>query len=204
MKTVQQVLFALFLMLNTVLQVHAGEFHTVASIGYDDGGDTIADISIIPVSNNQTDVTEKIKAGKGLTASAGLYVPIIDSIGLQATAGWKIDSVSAQDLNVNFTRIPFDFLVYMHFSSHHSLAGGMTYHTSVSSRCSTTNPANVGCNSTVNYNNATGVIGEYNYAVYESNEGGIKLGLRYTQIEYSHPVYGAFDGSSVGVILYAY
>lgn len=201
MKGVQSIVCACIISWAWLLPAEADEFHPVVSIGYDFGGDKLHDVYILPI-NNPTIIHDEITVGKGLTVSAGVYLPVLDGVGIQATVGLKTYSVSGDDLYVDFTRIPYDLLMYLHLTDHHNIALGATYHTSVSTTCTSTNPVNVGCNFKDTFDNAWGTSAEYLYSVHDGADAGLKIGLRYTQIQYVHPLYGTFDGSSTGLILY--
>ncbi len=178
----------------------AEEFHPIVSIGYDFGGDTLLDYTIVKVNDRDVNRKGKITAGNGLTLAIGAYMPILEDVGVQATVGYKIDSRTFVSAYTSFERIPIDLMAVAHLGQHHSLSGGITYHL---------NPRFTLESSTVNgvdtFDNALGAIAEYTYTVQDSRDGGLKLGIRYTNIRYQLTGSNqSFDGSSVGLILYAY
>jgi len=191
------------LMMGFIQQVYAGEFHPIAFIAYDDGGDVLMEPELVSVNGRSVSIKSKVKAGGGVTLAMGAYIPISDSFGIQGSVGSKTDSVSYTNGYVGFTRTPVDLLLYVHIDDHHSLAFGSTYHTN--SKFTFEAYDSPSSSFLVEFDDAAGALVEYNYAVLKSNEGGLKVGFRYTNIQY-HRTDGlqSFDGSSLGVILYAY
>ena len=177
---------------------YAEGFHPVVSIGYDFGGDTLLDYTVVKVNNRNVNRKGKITAGNGLTLALGAYMPILEDIGLQATVGYKIDSQTFVNGYTSFERVPIDLMAVAHLGQHHSLSGGITYHTNTqfTLESSTVNGVDT-------FDNALGAIAEYTYAVEDSRNGGLKLGIRFTKIKYT--ITGSnYDGSSLGIIFYAY
>ena len=205
MNLFKRIVFTLFLA-GFSSTAQAGEFHPVVSIGYDVGGDTVFDYTVSTINGRTINRDDKITAGNGLNLAVGAYIPIIDSFGLQATIGLKIDSGSFIDKTyLAFTRNPVDVLGYFHLGEHHNVGIGATYHTGNEFLCTTESTTLTGCNFSFAFDDATGAIAEYNYSVSQNNMGGLKLGLRYTQITYNlSNSTQSFDGSSIGFILYAY
>ena len=179
---------------------YAEGFHPVVSIGYDFGGDTLLDYTVVKVNDRDVNRTGKITAGNGLTLALGAYIPILDNIGVQATVGYKIDSQTFVSAYTSFERVPIDLMAVAHLGQHHSLSGGITYHTNTQFTLESST-----ANGVDTFDNALGAIAEYTYAVRDSRDGGLKLGIRYTNIRYQLTGSNqSFDGSSVGLILYAY
>ncbi len=204
MHNIQLLITFIVLMVSFSAQSQAIEIRPVVSIGYDVGGDTLLDYTVISLNGRPISIKDKITAGHGLTLAAGLYVPMMDNIGIQATAGLKIDSATFVDTYLAFSRNPIDVLAIGSFG-HHNFSGGVTFHTGVDFTCTTTDTTLTGCNSVTKFDNAWGAIAEYTYAIPENYEGGLKIGLRLTKINYT--LSGStsnFDGSSVGLILYGY
>ncbi len=185
---------------------NSAEFHPVISIGYDRGGDTILDYTVSTINGRTINLDDKITAGSGLTLAIGAYVPLGEIFGLQGTVGLKVDSGSfLNNTYLAFSRTPYDLVGYYHMGQHHNLGIGATYHTGTSFTCTTDATPSTGCNFAFDFDNATGGIVEYNYAVSDNNEGGLKLGIRYTKIRYDLSNSSqSFDGSSFGIILYGY
>jgi hypothetical protein len=180
--------------------INAQEFHPVVNIGYDFGGDTLLSYTSTNINNPNVKHDGKIKAGNGLTLAIGAYLPVIEYVGLQATVGLKIDSEDFANGYVAFSRTPIDLLLIGHLSEHHSLSAGITYHTNTSFTLESTT-----VNGTDNFDNALGAIAEYTYAVRDSRDGGLKVGIRYTKITYTPTGSNInLDGSSFGLIFYAY
>lgn len=84
-----------FIMFLTPAQ--ASEIHPVVSIGYDLGGATLLDYTVVQVNDRTVNREDKITAGNGLTLSLGAYVPIFEDIALQGTVGLKVDSTTFVD-----------------------------------------------------------------------------------------------------------
>ncbi|HIP06371.1 MAG TPA: hypothetical protein EYG66_00670 [Mariprofundaceae bacterium] len=185
------------LLFSFAAQTHAADIRPVISLGYD--VDTGSDVMFTGVFTDGS--TDEITGGEGVVFAAGLYVPIEDDMGVQATIGYKWDSIDAQNGTIDFTRIPIDVLAFKHFSDKHSIAAGGTYHLSPTFTCEVT----AVCTGSVEFDSALGFIAEYTYAVKSNKESGMKIGVRYTNISYeTSAVTQTFDGSSIGLILYAY
>jgi len=181
-------------------QSSAAEFHPVVSIGYDSGGDTVLDYTVVKINDRTVNRDDKITAGNGLTLSVGAYMPLLSNIGIQATVGLKIDSATFVDAYIAFSRNPIDLLAIYHLGEHHSFAGGVTYHSGVNFTLESSTQ-----NQKINLDDTVGAIAEYTYAVRDSRDGGLKLGLRYTAINYAEPISNTnTDGSSIGIMLYLY
>ncbi len=158
---------------------------------------------MVTINSRPVSIKSQTKAGGGVTVAIGAYIPVSDMFGVQGSFGNKTDSISYSNGYVGFTRTPIDLLAYMHLDQHHSLALGGTYHTNGKFTLESTDNPNLSF--TADFDNATGAIAEYNYALLKSDEGGVKFGLRYTHIQYDlSDGSQSFDGSSFGVIIYAY
>lgn len=182
-------LSSLCLILSTNAQAEDIKF--VASFGYDAGGDTLGKFLMSDGS------TKDITAGDGGAFAAGAYVPIESDIGVQATIGYKFDSINTSSGTVEFTRMPLDVLVLKDFENVHSIGAGVTYHMSPEYTCQ----ASPVCNFNVTADNAFGFIAEYSYSIEKNKKSGGHIGVRYTNISYNFPP--SFDGSSIG-LLYTY
>ncbi len=185
------------LLFSLATQTHAADIRPVISLGVD--VDTGSDIMFTGVFTDGS--TDDITGGEGVIFAGGVYVPIEDDLGVQATIGYKWDSIDAANGTIDFTRIPIDMLVFKHLGDNHSVAAGATYHMSPTFTCEVT----AVCTGSVEFDGAFGLIAEYSYALQSNKESGMKIGVRYTNISYeSSAVTQAYDGSSIGLILYAY
>lgn len=188
-------LASLLLTFGAVTNVQANEIRPVFSASADT--DINAEVLVTTVYTDGS--TDEITGGEGFTLSGGIYIPIEKDIGIQATIGYKIDSVDANNGTIDFTRIPLDVLVFKHFGDKHSIAAGGTYHLSPTFTCEVSGV----CTGSLNFDSALGLIAEYSYAIKKNTEGGMKIGLRYTNISYELGA-ASLDGSSIGMILYLY
>ena len=190
-------LTSLLLTLGLLSNAFAAEIRPVISLGVD--VDTGSDIMFTGVFTDGS--TDDITGGEGVVFAGGVYVPIEDDLGVQATIGYKWDSIDAANGTIDFTRIPIDMLVFKHLGDSHSFAAGATYHMSPTFTCEVT----AVCTGSVEFDGAFGLIAEYSYALKSNKESGMKIGVRYTNISYeSSAVTQSYDGSSIGLILYAY
>jgi len=151
------------------------------------GGDELASVSFVGGSN------EEIDAGGLLSFTIGMDAALNESIGLRVGLGTKFDTVSAENGDVDFSRIVLDALLFYHVSEDWHLGAGFTHHSSVEFTGS-----GFASGLDVDFDDATGLLLALDYQL---NERGY-VGARLTQIDYTIPnVTGEASGNSIGVVI---
>jgi hypothetical protein len=147
----------------------AQEVRPVFKVGIDTGGDTV----VTALFTNGS--TKSIKANELLFLAGGVSI-LNDDKNLQAevTLGIKLDSITASNGDIDFTRYPLDALVFYR-ESKFRVGGGLTYHFSPK-----VSGSGVAGGVNVNFKDALGVILQADYLIWR----GMSVGLRYTILDY--------------------
>ncbi len=155
------------------------------------GGDELANATF---SNGDS---QRIKAGEWLSLSAGVVFPVSDVFEIQGTIGWKFDSISADNGDIEWSRFPADLLVFAKAGDHVRVGAGVTYHMAPYATGS-----GAASNVDIDFENAVGWVAEVDYMFGAGSFQGVYLGVNYTAVEYKvENTNVKADGSSVGVIL---
>jgi hypothetical protein len=145
----------------------AEETRAVFKLGYDFGGDTLvtADGS-----------TKSIKANEGFFMGVGASI-FNDARNVEGefSVSYKFQTIDANNANLQFTRFPFDALLFYR-QYRYRVGGGLTYHVNPKVRGS---EAAAGLNA--NYKDALGAILQGDYLFGPKTA----VGLRYTMLEYT-------------------
>ena len=167
------------------LSSQAVEVHPAIVAGADFGGDKIVTVTF---TNGDT---QSIRAGDGLYLGAGVSIRNDDNkIEFLGTVNYKYTSVSADNGDVTWTRVPLDALVFYRWERFR-VGGGVTYHMSPKIHGS---GAASGLNVTVD--NALGEVLQADLLVGPK----FSIGARYTHIEYKNNS-GNAKGDSAGLTL---
>lgn len=149
------------------------------------GGD---DLVIVPFTNGDS---QTIKAGELLSLSAGVGFGVAENLESRFMAGFKLDSVDADNGSVDFFRYPLEALLMYKASEKVSIGGGLTYHL---------NPGisgdGVATGVDFDYDNALGFVLEFDYLLSTGGYFGAKL----TSIDYEAAGVSV-SGNSIGGIL---
>jgi hypothetical protein len=165
------------------LAAEAMEVHPVIVAGADFGGDKIVTVTF---TNGDT---SSIKAGDGLYLGLGASVLNDDRrIEFLGTINYKYTSISADNGDVTWTRVPLDALGFYRWEKFR-LGAGVTYHMSPKIHGS-------GAASSLNVtvDNALGEVVQGDLLL-----GKVNIGLRYTHITYKNSS-GSAKGDSAGII----
>ena len=166
------------------------QWQGIVSSGITFGGDELATVETEGVFGS--DDTEDIKAGElFFIAGGGLYQH--KNIQLQATLGYHIDGVFAENGETSFTRWPLELLAFKKMGKFR-LGGGLTHHLNPTFEFDLDDDTLP--KEEVDFDNATGLVIEADY-FFTNNFG---LGLRHTSIEYK-TTNSKVDGSHTGIIL---
>lgn len=169
---------------------NASDVSFVIGGGLTVGGDSLVDVELIYDDGDHS--VEDLKAGELLYIYAGLNIALPNApLDIQATIGYHFDSISADNGEVSFDRMPIDLLLLYHLgeAAQHRLGGGLTYHLSPELDLN-----DLG-NGRYEADNALGFVFAYDYQIVAHNY----LGVRYTNIEYDFDsISVTADGSNVG------
>ncbi len=106
----------------------ARESRWLVDIAYASGGDKLADVDLIDYDDDHR--REDITAGDGLSVAFGRTFALAEHFALQASLGYKEDSITAKNGSVGFKRYPVDLLAF--FEGEAVRFGvGATYETNV-------------------------------------------------------------------------
>jgi hypothetical protein len=153
------------------------------------GGDTLIEVVL---TNGET---EKVKAGQLLSLAVGVHTDISDSLQGRLSLGYKFDFITADNGDIEFTRIPIEFLL-MQQSGSWMFGGGVSYH--LSPKLTADAPV-IGLVGTVNLDDALGFVIAFDYNTQGIFESAWYMGGRITIIDYENQ-FGSVSGNSVGVV----
>jgi len=137
---------------------------------------------------------EKVRGGGGVLLEGGLLLAVDPSTALRFTAGYQADGVSRLNGDSTFDRLRFD-LTIIRAVGPHELGVGVTTHTSVGYDCN----ISAICAGDIEFNSAVGYTLEYAINLnsgylarkryrrgrWNGEMAGLRLGLRFTGIEYT-------------------
>jgi len=154
------------------------------------GGDTIVEVAF---TNGDT---EKLKAGELLSLALGVQSDISETLQGRVSIGYKFDSISADNGDLDFTRMPLEVLV-MNKGGYWMLGGGIGYHLSPKLKA---DAISIGLSGTADFDDALGFVLAADYNSKGEFAGDWYLGGRITIIDYENQ-FGSISGNSVGVVL---
>lgn len=161
--------------------------------GLTGGGDKLATVRFNDGS------TESINAGGLVHLGIGfVWQPVLAPVSVQATIGWHGDTITADNGDLKFTRVPIELLGYLHPAPHVRIGGGVRWVTSPELKTDVP-----GINDTIRFKDTTGAV----------IEGGYRFGsrtwvnLRYTVEDYEAESVNGFavlpagksSGRSIGI-----
>lgn len=177
----------------TEAQVQAKEernIKAVAGLGLTFGGDDLVQAWYEDGSS------EKLEAGGLIDLKFGAqYSPKGSNYALQGTMGYHFDSMSADNGDASFSRIPLDLIAFLKHEKHR-FGAGLSYNTAT--ELDSGGAIDFG---KIKFDDATGLLLEYGYA-YRPN---LVFAARYLSIDYqasSFPNAPSVNGDHAG--LYAY
>ncbi len=147
------------------------------------GGDELVDVQFVNAPS------QSIDAGGLIDLSAGLLLPVSDSVDAQLTLGYRFDTIDGSNGSIDWSRFPLEAKLF--FNAQRSRFGlGVTYHLSpelegsgiVSGRQA--------------FEDAAGVVAEWDYTGWERGY----LGLKFTAIDYEVGTLSV-NGNSLGLVL---
>ncbi|MBO6753528.1 MULTISPECIES: hypothetical protein [Spongiibacter] len=162
-------------------------FRGIVNAAVTDGGDDLAKVQFKNASS------EKIKAGSLLMLGGGVLIqPRGSAFSYQLTANYHFDSITAKNGDASFDRFPLEALVFYN-NGQHRFGVGVSHHLSPEVEFDFDDFAK----ETVEFDDATGFVVEYNYEISER----VWLGLRHTSITYEvSDINGAeVDGDHFGL-----
>lgn len=170
-------------------QAQAFDVKGVVGFGYDRGGDKVATASFVGGG------TESIRANAGMHFFGGLLLGQNKpgGVSLQTTIGIKYDSIDASNGDLSWTAYPLEALVF--YNTQYVRVGlGVSYHL---------NPEldgdGVAGNVSARFDDSAGFVAQVEY---RATSVPFTVGLRYTDIDYSHPLLrNAVDGSGIGLTM---
>jgi hypothetical protein len=160
----------------------AAEIRPVFVAGYDTGGDKLVTVTF---TNGDS---ESIRANEGLYVGGGISVLNDDkNIEFVGTVNYKYQSVSADNGDVTWTRIPIDTLVFYRMQSFR-FGGGLTFQLSPKLKGS-----GAASNINTNVDNAVGLLLQADYLL-----GKVNIGVRGTLVDFKSGGATA-KGNGVGI-----
>ncbi len=90
------------------MPVHAMEWYF--DIAYADGGETLADVTLVDSNGDYS--SDEVTAGGGPSLSFGIHQAIGESFALQAAYGYKEEAVRADNGSSSFKRMTLDLLAF--------------------------------------------------------------------------------------------
>lgn len=171
-----------------LMQMPANAADWYIDIAYADGGDTLADVSLVDEEGDTS--SDTVTAGGGPSFALGLVQPFGESFSLQAAYGYKEEAVRADNGSSSFKRMTLDLLAFWR-AGNWRLGGGYTQEMSPR--------LHVKYDSTdTDFDDANGTVFELGYYLGDS----AVLALRRTLIEYDAtvtvPGYAPFDVTTDG------
>lgn len=157
-------------------------------LGYDFGGDTLANVRF---TNGDTD---SVKANEGFFLGAGVsIVNEAKNIETELSLAYKFGGSTASNGDITFKTMPLEALVFYRWEKIRA-GGGLTYHLSPELEVS---GAGSGFAANTKYDDALGFVFQVDYRVTEK----INVGVRYTAIDYDQQnSTRSFGGNSVGFV----
>lgn len=138
--------------------------------GLTGGGDKLATVRFSDGS------TESINAGGLVHLGLGfVWQPVLTPLSVQATIGWHGDTITADNGDLRFTRVPIELLGFVHPAPNVRIGGGVRWVTSPELKTDV-----AGLNDSIRFKDTTGAVAEAGYRFGQRTW----LNLRYTVEDY--------------------
>jgi hypothetical protein len=160
---------------------------------FDFGGTAVARADLAPAGSLDPPERHTLRAGQLITLSGGALLRGGGPWSVEATAGYKLDKLSAGGKTAWFTRLPLDLLVSV--GGAHRLGLGATLHLAPQVRCS----GDATCSWTRTYPAAAG--GVLQYAWRSGETYGLEAGGRLTWLKYRGAGLPTLDANTLGVFV---
>ncbi len=154
------------------------------------GGDTLVEVSFTDGS------TESLKAGQLISLAVGWHTELSETLSSRISLGYKFDSITAQNGDIEFTRVPLELLLLTQNGSW-LVGGGVTYHMSPKF---TADAATIGLLGTAKLDDALGFVLAADYNTHGIFDREWYIGARITVVDYENNL-GSVSGSSIGVVI---
>jgi hypothetical protein len=143
------------------------------------GGDKVAEVYF---TNGDT---QPVKAGQGLTVSAGMQfqIPKAEKFLLRGTVGYKFVTTKADNANITLTRIPLHFTGNFMATEKLRLGAGIVLHQGIKFKAG-------GLGQDIRFKNASGPIFEIAY---------YGIGISYTAMKYKDNDGNSYSANSFGI-----
>lgn len=174
------------------------EVNGIVKLGLDFGGDRMVK------AYTTNDYSLEINANDGLLLAGGVSITNdARNFALDATLGWKSASIDASNQDYEFTRYPLDVLAFYNIplgkknKFNLRIGGGLTHVRNPKFSASGSID-----NFVVNFEDATGVVGQVDTVIKLNRRLGINAGLRLTGVEYRvKGVPGSTNGNGAGLFV---
>jgi hypothetical protein len=158
------------------------------------GGDDLATASVDSGFGSRT---ESIEAGGVLDLKAGIEFLLNPAFSMRGSVGYHFDSISADNGDIRFTRIPFEVMAIWHPGPPLHLGLGMRYAMGASYVATGRGAVSPTGRDSVDFEANPGIVleGEYQF----SPAVGVALRLVSESYKAKFPSTGKFDGTHVGI-----
>jgi hypothetical protein len=160
-----------------------------------EGGIHVGGETMVGVTFTSGD-TEKIKAGELLSLAVGVHTELSDTLQGRFSIGYKFDSINAENGDLDFSRVPLEFLVMQRYT-YWMLGGGITYHLSPEL---TADAPSVGLSGTAKFDDSLGFVFAFDYNSNGNFTRDWYVGGRVTLIDYDNQ-FGSVRGNSLGAVI---
>lgn len=190
---------ALVSLLAFPLASQAMDFGGIVKLGYDFGGEKMVSATLVTSSGT---TKEAIFANSGLVLAGGVsMLNDAKNFSMDATIGWKSDSISASNQDFEFARYPLDVLAFYNTpigdtgKARLRIGGGLTYH--LNPKFSASGSLAYG---KVDFDNALGFVAQID-AVMGRGNSGLNFGLRFTSVNYEADGVESIQGNGAGLFV---
>jgi hypothetical protein len=191
---------ALTALLVLPLASQAMDFGGIVKLGYDFGGEKMVSATLVSTSGSTTN--QAIYANSGLVLAGGVsMLNDAKNFSMDATIGWKSDSINASNQDFEFTRYPLDVLAFYNLPlgekgrTRMRFGGGLTYHLNPQFSASGSL-----ANGKVDFDNALGFVAQID-AVMGRGGSGLNFGLRFTSVNYEADGVESIRGNGAGLFV---
>lgn len=159
---------SVFVLMFPFAGANAADSHFYFGGGLDFGGDKLLEVTYADGSD------EKLYAGEGIHLAVGTDIDLSPVSMVRATLGYKFSSITAENGDILFRRVPLELTGYRFFDNH-GIGAGVTHHISSKLSCD----IDTVCDFTADVEDATGWVVEYLYrSRREDTNKGFTVGVR--------------------------